>query len=141
MTQARTVMLDDEAVQALLDPRHRKHRSALAVMEATAARNLRRAGIVHVVVPTAVRVEAGWDRSAPGAAAVNRLRVDDAALDSTAADRAVPIRSRLGVSVVDAHLAAVIAATAGPHAVVTSDADDLRRVSAQLAVEATIIVV
>lgn len=141
MSQARTVVLDNEAVQALLDPGHREHRAALAVMEATAARNLRRAGMVRVIVPTAVRVEAGWDRRAPGAAAVNRLRVDDAALDTAAADRAVPIRSRLGVSVVDAHLAAVIAATPGPHAVVTSDADDLGRIAAQLAVEVAIVVV
>jgi len=141
VSQARTVVLDNEAVQALLDPGHRKHRAALAVMEATAARNLRRAGMVRVIVPTAVRVEAGWDRRAPGAAAVNRLRVDDAALDTASADRAVPIRSRLGVSVVDAHLAAVIAATPGPHAVVTSDADDLGRIATQLAVEVAIVVV
>lgn len=47
-------------------------------------------------------------------------------MDSAAADRAVSMRSCLGVPVVHAQLAAVIAATPGPHAVVTS-ADDLGR--------------
>lgn len=134
----RTVLLDNEAVQAMIDLTHRKHRSALAMIEATAARNLRRAGAHRVVVPTTVRVEAGWDRRGPGAAAVNRLRVADDALDGDAADRAVRIRGRLDVSVADAHLGAVLAVTPTPVTVVTSDPDDVRRIAGHLDVEVTI---
>lgn len=141
MSRTRTVLLDNEAVQALLDPRHRKHRRALAVVEATAARNLRRAGTVQLTVPTAVRVEAGWNRQAAGAAAINHLRVDDAPLDSHRADRAAAIRSDLGISVVDAHLAAVIATTVGPHAVITSDLHDLRRSADHLAASTIIVTI
>jgi hypothetical protein len=86
---------------------HRKHRRVLAAVEAVTARALRHAGSVRLVVPTTVRVEAGWDRRAPGAAAINRMRADDAALDRPAADRAASVRHALSVSVADAHLAAV----------------------------------
>lgn len=134
MTQARTVVLDNEAVQALTDPTHRKHRRVLAVVEAVAARNLRRAGAVRLVVPTSVRVEAGWDRRNPGAAAMNRLRVEDHHLDAGSADRAAGVRCALAISVADAHLAAVVATTDGPHAVLSSDADDVRSVGEHLGV-------
>lgn len=134
----RTVLLDNEAVQALIDPTHRKHRSALAMIEATAARNLRRAGTHRVVVPTTVRVEAGWDRRRPAAAGINRLRVADDALDGDAANRAAMIRGLLEVSVVDAHLGAVLAVTPTPVTVVTSDPDDIRRIVAHLDVQVTV---
>lgn len=132
MTQARTVVLDNEAVQALADPAHHKHRRVLAVVEAAAARNLRRAGTVRLIVPTCVRVEAGWNRWEPGAAVINRLRIDDVALDTLAADEAAGIRSSLRVSVADAHLGAVLRATEGTAAVLTSDAGDLRRIANHL---------
>src|SRR5207302_9228435 len=95
----RTVVLDNEAVQALLDVAHHQHRRVLAAVEATAARNLRRAGTVQLVVPTAVRVEAGWDRRAHQSAAINRLRAADSPLDGPAADRAAEVVTALGVSV------------------------------------------
>lgn len=141
MTQARTVVFDNEAIQALTDPGHRKHRRVLAVVEAVAARNLRRAGSVRLVVPTAVRVEAGWDRREPQAAAINRLRVADTPLDTGTADRAARVCSALDVSVADAHVAAVLDATAGPHAVVTSDTDDLRRIAGHLRIQVTIVAI
>lgn len=141
MSQARTVVLDNEAVQALMHAGHRKHRQALAIVEATAARNRRAAGTVRLIVPTAVRVEAGWDRRAAGAATINRLRVEDAALDSVTADSAVRVRARLGVSVTDAHLGAVLATTAAPHAVVTSDPHDLRRIAEHLGTPATVVAI
>jgi hypothetical protein len=141
MTQAQTVVFDNEAVQALAAPSHCKHRRVLAVVEAIAARNLRRAGSVRLVVPTVVRVEAGWDRRALGAIAVNRLRVDDALLDTTAANRAACARSALAVSVADAHVAAVLDATAGPHAVVTSDAGDLHRIAGHLGIRLNIVAI
>ncbi len=141
MSQARTIVLDNEAIQALADPVHHKHRRALAVVEAAAARNLRRAGAVRLVVPTCVRVEAGWNRRHPGAAVINRLRIDDVALDAPAGNKAASIRSSLGVSVVDAHLGAVLDATAGPHAVLTSDVDDLQRIAKHLATHLTIMAI
>ncbi|MGH3901027.1 MAG: hypothetical protein ACRDTA_22835 [Pseudonocardiaceae bacterium] len=141
MRQARTVVLDNEAVQALADPAYHRHRRMLAVVEAVVARNLRRAGAVRLLVPICVRVEAGWSRREPGAAMVNRLRIDDIALDTLAADEAAGIRSSLGVSVADAHLGAVLGATAGPHAVITSDADDLRRIATHLGIRPTVLTV
>jgi len=119
---------------------HRKHRRALAFVEATAARNLRRAGTVRLVVPTAVRVEAGWDRRAAGADAINRLRVDDAPLGSRAADLAVPVRVDLGVSVTDAALAAAVATAPEPHAVITSDAQDLRAIADHVGTSTTVVI-
>lgn len=139
MRQAGTVVLDNEAVQALVDPSHRKHRRVLAVVEAVAARNLRRSGSVRLVVPTAVRVEAGWDRRVSGAAVLNRLRADDCPLDTSAANRAAGICSALNISVADAHLAATLQDTTGPHAVLTSDTDDARRIAEHLDVAVTVV--
>lgn len=139
MKRVRAVVLDNEAVQALLDPAHRKHRRALAVVEAVTARQTRRAGAVRLIVPTSVRVEAGWDRRAGGSVAVNRLRADDAVLDRPAADLAAAIRTSLRVSVADAHLGAVLTDLAGAVAVLTSDIDDVRRICAHTGVTASIV--
>lgn len=139
MSRARSVVLDNEAVHAMLDPDHRKHRRVLAVVEAVTARSLRRAGSARLVVPTAVRVEAGWDRRAPGAAVINQLRADDAPLDRPVADHAAGVRRALGVSVADAHLAAVIASTAGSVAVLTSDVADIRRIAGYLDADVTVV--
>ena len=59
------VVLDNEAVQALRDPGHPKHRHVASQAQVVASRK-RRAMAIQVVVPTAVRVEAGWDRASPG---------------------------------------------------------------------------
>ncbi|MGH3816087.1 MAG: hypothetical protein ACRDUV_27175 [Pseudonocardiaceae bacterium] len=139
MSRARSVVLDNEAVHAMLDPDHRKHRRVLAAVEAVTARSLRRAGSARLVVPTAVRVEAGWDRRAPGAAVINQLRADDAPLDRPVADHAAGVRRALGVSVADAHLAAVIASTAGSVAVLTSDVADIRRIAGYLDADVTVV--
>lgn len=125
---ATAVVLDNEAVQALLDPSHPKHRRALAVVEAAQVRS-RRTGSLPLVVPTSVRVEAGWDRRASGAAVLNRLRVRDHALDTAAADRAAQLRADLEVSVPDAHLGIALTDLVGPHAVLTSDVGDVRRLA------------
>lgn len=80
---------------------------------------------------TAVRVEAGWDRSEPGAAAINRYRVVDAALDGPTANGAAGIVNRTGVCIADAHIGAVIGSLTGDEIVVlTSDPEDMVRVSA-----------
>jgi hypothetical protein len=69
----RALVLDNEAVQALRDERHPKHRQVLAHLAGIVGRR-RRGREVAAVVPTSVRVEAGWDRTQPAAAAINRLR-------------------------------------------------------------------
>ena len=43
------------------------------------------------------------------------------------------------VRVTDAHLAAVLDATAGPHAVLTSDVDDLRRIANHLGIRLNLV--
>ena len=141
MTTARTVVFDNEAIQALIDPANAKHRRVLAVVEAVAARNGRRSGSIRLVVPTAVRVEAGWDRRSAGAAVINRLRIDDAVLDRGAADQATRVRLALAVSVADAHLGATLDTTPGPHAILTSDPADMRRISQYVGIDTRILII
>jgi predicted nucleic acid-binding protein len=122
------VVLDNEAVAALRDVAHTKHRRVLSHLQAAVGRR-RRGHPTTVVVPCAVRVEAGWDRSDPGAAAINRFRVADVPLDAAHADLAAAIVTRDQVSVADAHVgAAVEVAGWGDVVVLTSDPDDMRRV-------------
>ena len=139
MTGHRTVVLDNEAIQALMDTTHHKHRRVISAVELVAERINRQAGSVRVVVPTTVRVESAWDRRAPSAAALNRMRIRDAALDGRAADRAALVRSALGVSVADAHIAAVLGSTEGPHAVITSDRKDLERIADHLGMRVNVL--
>lgn len=125
----RALLLDHEAVQALRDEHHPKHRQVLAHLTGIAGRR-RRGREVSAVVPTSVRVEAGWDRTQPEAAAINRLRVVDHTLDAASADVATAIAEELAVSVADAHVGAVIRSL--PHdevVVLTSDPDDIARVA------------
>jgi hypothetical protein len=136
---ARTAVLDNEAVQALTSPHHPKHRRVLAAIEVVASRNLRGAGTMRLVVPTAVRVEAGWDRRRPGAAILNRLRIQDSPLDRESADRAAAIRTALDVSVADSHLGAVVDKALGPVAVLTSDGSDVRRIATHLGVAVNVV--
>ena len=132
MSRVRTAVLDNEAVQALTDVRHRKHRRALAALEVVASGNLRKAGSVRLVVPAAVRVEAGWDRRRPEAAVINRFRADEEVLGGEVADRAASLRNALNLSVADAHLGAVVEAAGRPVAVLTSDPVDVRRIAAHV---------
>lgn len=127
MTQL--VLLDNEAIQALASPAHRKHRQALAYVQVIAGRK-RRAADIQTVVPTTVRVEAGWDRTSPVWAFLNRLRIIDSPLDPSAASTAAAIRAWSGVSVTDAHIGAVISSAQGAQiTVVTSDPADMRRIA------------
>ncbi|MBA3742325.1 hypothetical protein [Sporichthya sp.] len=104
----RVVLLDNEAVQALMALDHPRHRRALAFLEVVAGRR-KKAVPLEVVVPTAVRVESGWDRREPRSALINRLRIRDAELGGSAADEAATLVETYGMSVADAHLGAVIA--------------------------------
>lgn len=128
----RTIILDNEAVQAMW-PDHRKHRAIAAHLVAVVARR-RRGADVKAVVPTTVRVEAGWNRTSPQASHANRFRVVDAPLDSATANDAADIVRRVGVSVADAHVGAVARATTGDVVVLTSDPADVQRASAPKAV-------
>ena len=124
------IVLDNEAVQALSDPAHKKHVHVMRHVRVVADRKSR--GLpIRIVVPTAVRVEAGWDRTMPAWAFLNRLLIGDIALDGIAANIAASIRQDARVSVADAHIGAVIqAATATKVTVITSDPGDVRRVAA-----------
>ena len=120
------VLLDNEAVQALQNPAHPKHRRVLSHAQVVASRK-RRADAVGLAVPTTVRVEAGWDRTSPAWVFPNRLRIADDPLDPARASTAAAIRNRTRVSAADAHLAAVIqSATVDQITLLTSDPDDMR---------------
>ena len=123
----RLVLLDNEAVQALADPTHRKHRIVLDEVRIVAVRRVH-ADTIRVAVPAAVRVEAGWDRTAAAWASANRFRIADVPLDTSHADAAAGIVKRTGVSVADAHLGAAIKAAEADHVtVITSDPGDMRK--------------
>jgi hypothetical protein len=128
-----TLVLDNEAVQALGDVRHGKHRRALAFVEVVNQRHARRRQPISVLIPVAVRVETGWDRTSPGAAGLNRIsRARDVSLDSHAANRAAQLRAAESVSVVDATVAQAAEAAEGPVVVITSDRADMQRLAALL---------
>ena len=128
------VVVDSEAVDALADPQHPKHRDTLAYIEVTNERRARNER-VRVIAPTAVRVEARWDRRAPSAANLNRIcGARDHGLDSVAANRAAELAGLVpGVSVVDAAVAqAAEVVEPAPTTIVTSDDEDFRRLAAYL---------
>lgn len=130
----RHLVLDNEAAVALLSADEHNPKRA-AVIAAIAAANGRR------VVPSAVRVEAGWDRSQPRAANANRLVKTDDVLDAGGADRAVQLRSAVpSASVVDATVAVATVAVAANAAnaanevveILTSDKPDLMALAGHL---------
>ena len=131
----RTIVLDNEAVQALATVSHAKHRTVVAHLQGATDRR-RRGRVVNTVVPTAVRVEAGWDRSRPDAAALNRFRVRDQQLDTVASDVAASIvASGVVASVADAHVGATVRGLAADDVVVlTSDPRDMSAVCGPRAV-------
>ncbi len=124
---SRTILLDNEAVQALANPAHPRHRRVVSHALIAVSRKAR-ATSISVAVPSAVRVEAGWDRTAPVWAFVNRLRITDIPLDASHANAAAAIRNRTGVSVADAHLGAAMLA-GDEITVVTSDPRDMQIVA------------
>ena len=120
------VLRDNEAVQVLSNPAHPKHQRIVSQVQVIAGRK-RRAAALGLAVPTAVRVEAGWDRTAPEWAFASHLRIADIPLDAAHANVAAAIGGRPRVSVADAHLGAAIRSAAADHiTVVTSDPGDIR---------------
>lgn len=124
---SRVVLLDNEAVHALADPAHPKHRRVIS-HAVVVTRRKARAVPVSIAVPSAVRVEAGWDRTAPAWAFINRLRIADIPLDASHADAAAALRTRTRVSVADAHLGAIVRAS-NQVTVLTSDPGDMHLVA------------
>jgi hypothetical protein len=138
---SRLVVLDNEAVQALRDPAHAKHRRVVSHVQVVASRK-KRAEAIGIVVPTAVRVEAGWDRTSPAWAFPNRLRTADSPLDTRSANIAAAVRARTGVSVADAHIGAVLRAGQDAHlTVITSDPGDMRRLAHDADADVTIVTI
>jgi predicted nucleic acid-binding protein len=124
------VVLDNEAIQALQSSDHPKHPRVIAHVQVVAHRK-RKAIPLQVLVPTAVRVEGGWDRRARAAAFINHLRLTDVALDTASANVAAELAGRLDVSVADAHIGATVTAVAvqGPVTIITSDREDMAAVT------------
>ena len=135
MTPPRTVVLDNEAVQALRSSAHPKHTRVVAHVQVVAQRK-RKAIPLDILAPTAVRVEAGWDRRAPSAALINHLRIVDFVLDTASANVAADLVARLHVSVADAHIGASVRVVAdhGGVAIITSDPEDMVAVTDPIAV-------
>lgn len=132
----RAVVLDNEAVHALRNPLHAKHRTVLAHLEGVAQRRRKGASVI-AVVPTAVRVEAGWDRTQPASAAINRFRVDDRSLDTSAADVAATIHARTSKGVADSHVGATVRGLPDDDVVIlSSDPGDMTLVSSPRAITA-----
>ena len=128
------VLLDNEAIQALGDPAHSKHRRVVSHAQVVASRK-RRAAAIELAVPTGVRVEAGWDRTQPSWAFANHLRIADLVLDAGSANAAAAIRRKTAVSGPDAHIGAAIQSAAADRVtVITSDPDDMRLVAGDAAV-------
>jgi hypothetical protein len=121
----RTLVLDNGAVQALTDVAHAKHRTVVAHLAGAVTR--RRLGtVVDAVVRTTVLVEAGWDRTTPAAAAINRFRVRDHILDAPTANLAASIQARCGLGPADAHIGATVrSVSSGDVVVLTSDPTDI----------------
>lgn len=121
-------VLDNEAVQALDAPGHRKHRAMVARVAAVAARGRRRQGAAFLFVPTAVRVEAGIDRRSPGSAGLGLFRVHDLPLTADRADRCAQLGVGVAASVPDvtvAQAAEELALGGARVTVLTSDRTDV----------------
>jgi predicted nucleic acid-binding protein len=124
------VVLDSEAIEALATVSSNKHQRALAYIEADRGRRRRNAPGRTLLVPCTVRVEAGWDRTSPKAAVINRLGVVDHYLDQRTTNLAARLRRDLGVSPADAHIGAIVAEHGGSGVVViTSDPADIQKVA------------
>ena len=128
--RAVSVILDCEAVQALMSETHPKHQDALATIVSVASRRPGQRRPPRVIVPVAVRVESGWVRTQPGSALVSVIsHAADWPLTQARADEATRLRLSTGVSVVDATVGQAAHESDKPVAIVTSDVGDMRRLA------------
>lgn len=124
-----TVIVDSEAVAALLGDAPNKLATVMTCVDACKGPRRRDPDAIAIMVPTTVRVEARWDRTQQRAATVNRLIRVDHHLDGDTADVAARLAAVHDVSPADAHIGAIAALHAGDVAVLTSDPDDVRAVT------------
>jgi hypothetical protein len=126
----RHLVLDNEAVQALASVSHPKHKRVLTYLDGQSLSSRHQKLRASRWVPATVRVEAGWDRTDPSAASVNRLKVLDRPLTPDRANAAARLVALHGVSPADAHLGATVQALSDQPVVVvlTSDPDDIAQV-------------
>jgi predicted nucleic acid-binding protein len=118
------LVLDNEAIQALSDHSHSKHRRMLAIIERFQS-HLQRGSQATVTVPTTVRVEASINRQDPATSFVNRIVNNDHSLDSKTADQAANLRQQYPyLSVADAHIAAIAVVDKRDIVIITSDTED-----------------
>lgn len=125
------VILDNEAVQAILLPHHPKFRSVAARVEAARWRSANHTQ-VSLHVPTTVQVEAGWDRTSPRASRLNRYPITISPLDASTANAAARIVAEHSVTPADAHIGVLCQkhATRDTRVIVlTSDPEDILRVA------------
>lgn len=121
-------ILDSEAVHVLATVGSNKRRKVFAAFDFDLARRTR---TDIAIVPSTVRVEAGWDRRVARWAKVNRLGIVDHHLDPRSTDVAARLRAEHGVSPADAHIGALAAEHGGDRVVViTSDPSDIATVTA-----------
>lgn len=121
------LVLDNEALQVLAHPHHRKHPELLAFIAAQRTRTARARVVPALLTSAPARVEAGLDRQAATSAAYNRFHVLDVAVTAERADRAVGLNARSTASAVDACLAELATSLGAGTAVLTSDVSDVRR--------------
>ena len=122
------VVFDNEAVVALRSASSPEHRKVVSHLQVVAQRK-RRAVAVSIVVPTTVRVEAGWDRTAADWAFANQVGVADVALSAPLANLAAAIRfsGRNPISVADSHIGAIVRSSSATRVtVLSSDPSDMR---------------
>ena len=123
---ASIIVLDNEAIQALSNQSHPKHRRLLALIERY-RQHLEQGSRASLIVPTTVRVEAMINRQEPKASFVNRIVNQDHLLDSKYADRAAELRNDFSfLSVGDAHIAAIATLSDAEVVIITSDVKDFR---------------
>ena len=132
------VILDNEAVQAILQPHHPKFRGVASRIEAARWRSANHTRVT-LHVPATVQVEAGWDRTSPASAQINRYPITISALDSSSADAAARIVSEHSVTPADAHVGVLCQKLSERDVrliVLTSDPDDIKLVASPTTVTA-----
>ena len=123
---ASIIVLDNEAIQALSNQSHPKHRRLLALIERY-RQHLEQGSRVSLIVPTTVRVEAMINRQEPKASFVNRIVNQDHVLDSKYAYLAAELRNDFSfLSVADAHIAAIAILSDTEVVIITSDVKNFR---------------
>jgi hypothetical protein len=132
------VILDNEAIQVILQPHHPKFRAVASRLEAARWRSANHTRVT-LHVPATVQVEAGWDRTSPTSVQINRYPITISALDSPSADAAARIVAAHSVTPADAHVGVLCQKLAAQDArviVLTSDPDDIELVASPTTITA-----